>query len=77
MSFDGRAIAHPLTLPRHLISETTYVPGFYKIFDEILVNAADNKVSEQPVQTRSARKKLIVCALGRFAMKQWTRSKSQ
>ena len=23
--------------------ETTYVPGFYKIFDEILVNAADNK----------------------------------
>ena len=23
--------------------EITYVPGFYKIFDEILVNAADNK----------------------------------
>jgi hypothetical protein len=23
----------------------TYVPGLYKIFDEILVNAADNKVS--------------------------------
>jgi len=23
----------------------TYVPGFYKIFDEILVNAADNKVT--------------------------------
>ena len=23
--------------------EVTYVPGFYKIFDEILVNAADNK----------------------------------
>lgn len=22
----------------------TYVPGFFKIFDEILVNAADNKV---------------------------------
>lgn len=24
---------------------TTFVPGFFKIFDEILVNAADNKVS--------------------------------
>merc|ERR1719153_637153 len=23
--------------------DCTYVPGFYKIFDEILVNAADNK----------------------------------
>lgn len=26
-------------------SQTTFTPGFYKIFDEILVNAADNKVS--------------------------------
>lgn len=25
--------------------EVKYVPGFYKILDEILVNAADNKVS--------------------------------
>lgn len=25
--------------------QTTFTPGFYKIFDEILVNAADNKVS--------------------------------
>ena len=24
--------------------EVTYVPAFFKIFDEILVNAADNKV---------------------------------
>lgn len=24
--------------------QTTFTPGFYKIFDEILVNAADNKV---------------------------------
>jgi DNA topoisomerase II len=24
--------------------EITYVPGFFKIIDEILVNAADNKV---------------------------------
>ena len=27
-----------------VMREITYVPGFYKIFDEILVNAADNKV---------------------------------
>lgn len=26
--------------------EITYVPGLYKIFDEILVNAADNKVRD-------------------------------
>jgi hypothetical protein len=26
------------------IRNTTFVPGFFKIFDEILVNAADNKV---------------------------------
>jgi DNA topoisomerase-2 len=24
--------------------QISYVPGFFKIFDEILVNAADNKV---------------------------------
>ena len=29
--------------------EITYVPGFFKIVDEILVNAADNKV--QPMQS--------------------------
>ncbi len=29
--------------------KTQYVPGFYKIFDEILVNAADNKVRAQRV----------------------------
>ncbi|SPO39903.1 probable DNA topoisomerase II [Pseudozyma flocculosa] len=31
--------------------ETTYVPGFYKIFDEILVNAADNKVRDPSMDT--------------------------
>lgn len=31
--------------------ETTYVPGFYKIFDEILVNAADNKVRDPTMDT--------------------------
>ena len=31
--------------------ETAYVPGFYKIFDEILVNAADNKVRDPEMDT--------------------------
>jgi len=31
-------------LKRMVLREVTYVPGFYKIMDEILVNAADNKV---------------------------------
>jgi hypothetical protein len=32
-------VAHPI------LREITYVPGFFKIVDEILVNAADNKAS--------------------------------
>ncbi|PWN25684.1 type II DNA topoisomerase [Jaminaea rosea] len=31
--------------------EISYVPGFYKIFDEILVNAADNKVRDPTMDT--------------------------
>lgn len=31
--------------------DTSYVPGFYKIFDEILVNAADNKVRDPAMDT--------------------------
>ena len=31
--------------------EITYTPGFYKIFDEILVNAADNKVRDKKMDT--------------------------
>jgi DNA topoisomerase-2 len=31
--------------------EITYVPGLYKIFDEILVNAADNKVRDSKMDT--------------------------
>ena len=27
--------------------EVTYVPGLYKIFDEIVVNAADNKQNDK------------------------------
>ena len=29
--------------------DITFVPGFYKIFDEILVNAADNKQRDQSI----------------------------
>nr|GFD59443.1 DNA topoisomerase 2 isoform X1 [Tanacetum cinerariifolium] len=35
---------------------TTYVPGFFKIFDEILVNAADNK-GEEPDLSAQQRKR--------------------
>ncbi|RKO93410.1 histidine kinase-like ATPase [Blyttiomyces helicus] len=31
--------------------EITYIPGFYKIFDEILVNAADNKIRDPTTDT--------------------------
>lgn len=31
--------------------EITYTPGLYKIFDEILVNAADNKVRDPNMDT--------------------------
>ena len=32
-------------------SDIEYVPGLYKIFDEILVNAADNKVRDSSMDT--------------------------
>ena len=31
--------------------EVTFVPGLYKIFDEILVNAADNKQRDPNMQS--------------------------
>jgi DNA topoisomerase-2 len=31
--------------------EITFVPGLYKIFDEILVNAADNKQRDPSMDT--------------------------
>ena len=39
--------------------DISYVPGLYKIFDEILVNAADNK-------QRDPRMKLIKVDIKRF-----------
>ena len=32
--------------------EITYVPGLYKIFDEILVNAVDNKVRNPKIKVK-------------------------
>lgn len=34
-----------------LQKEIAYVPGLYKIFDEILVNAADNKQRDPKMDT--------------------------
>ena len=31
--------------------DITYVPGLYKIFDEIIVNAADNKQRDKNMNT--------------------------
>ncbi len=36
---------------RMVCRPTSYVPGLYKIFDEILVNAADNKVRDPSMDT--------------------------
>lgn len=33
------------------LADIDYVPGLYKIFDEILVNAADNKVRDPKMDT--------------------------
>lgn len=34
-----------------VLKDVTIVPGFYKIFDEILVNAADNKIRDSNMDT--------------------------
>lgn len=34
-----------------VLKDITYVPGLYKIFDEILVNAADNKQRDPKMDT--------------------------
>jgi len=31
--------------------EVSYVPGLYKIFDELMVNAADNKIRDSTMDT--------------------------
>lgn len=49
--------------------EISYVPGLYKIFDEILVNAADNKVSAMTTNR-------LTQILPRSVIHRWTRSPS-
>ena len=34
-----------------VMRDISYVPGLYKIFDEILVNAADNKIRDKNMDT--------------------------
>ena len=38
-------------LEKMVVKQVTYVPGLYKIFDEIVVNAADNKQRDRSMTT--------------------------
>ena len=52
--------------------EISYVPGFYKIFDEILVNAADNKQrdpSMDVIKIEISKERSISVGLARDGMK--------
>ena len=48
----------------------TFVPGLYKIVDEILVNASDNKVSSYPASSSSTAADVL---LVRSETPRWTR----
>ena len=48
----------------------TFVPGLYKIFDEILVNAADNKIRDPSMNTIK-----IVISPERNLIKIWNNGK--
>ena len=48
---DGSPMVKPGTGGQIIKKEITYVPGFYKIFDEILVNACDNKQRDSRMDT--------------------------
>ena len=48
----------------------TYVPGLYKIFDEILVNAADNKIRDPSMNAIK-----IVISQERNLIKIWNNGK--
>lgn len=41
----------------------TYVPGLYKIFDEIIVNAADNKQRDSNMSKLKVRVRVCMCML--------------
>jgi hypothetical protein len=51
--FDGDSLSTPApgAGPRLSFRQVTYAPGLYKIFDEILVNAADHKVRDASMDT--------------------------
>ena len=49
-----------------VLQNISYVPGLYKIFDEILVNAADNKVRDATMDTIKI--DIDVVSMGVFSM---------
>lgn len=54
---DGEGLRH---------ADIEYVPGLYKIFDEILVNAADNKVRDPKMDTIKVTIDKVSCKLTDF-----------
>ena len=46
-----RKVCPDPAVPKFTYKEIKYVPGLYKIFDEILVNAADNFQRDKTMDT--------------------------
>ncbi|CAF3762190.1 unnamed protein product [Adineta steineri] len=68
--------------PRVVKKEITYVPGLYKIFDEILVNAADNKqrdttMTSIEVDINQEKGEIKICNDGRgIPVRKWAQDES-
>jgi len=68
--------------PRIIKKEITYVPGLYKIFDEILVNAADNKQRDSTmtsidVDINQEKGEIKICNDGRgIPVRKWAQDES-
>ncbi|CAF2092079.1 unnamed protein product [Rotaria magnacalcarata] len=68
--------------PRIVKKEITYVPGLYKIFDEILVNAADNKqrdttMTSIDVDINQEKGEIKICNDGRgIPVRKWAQDES-
>ncbi|CAF5146999.1 unnamed protein product [Rotaria sp. Silwood1] len=68
--------------PKIIKKEITYVPGLYKIFDEILVNAADNKQRDSTmtsieVDINQEKGEIKICNDGRgIPVRKWAQDES-
>ncbi|CAF1167473.1 unnamed protein product [Adineta ricciae] len=68
--------------PKIVKKEITYVPGLYKIFDEILVNAADNKQRDKTmtsieVDINQEKGEIKICNDGRgIPVRKWAQDES-